>query len=1191
MDSHDTRSKLLALTSLIDSPTFICICEHWLRSPELLPELPDYQCFASSRVDEVHGGVAFYVHSSFVPHISVRKCSGSGDTLWLTLCTPTQPLHIAVTYLRPRASAPAQALAEWTELEAELESLWNEGAQVLLIGDFNARIGTLDDRFLRLPDDFDFINTVELPAPSRTDSFENPAGVDLINLCHDYSLFLCNGRFFDQPMAPTCVSHNKRGSSTVDYMVPSLSLYRDIKSFKIHPIPMVDGKRTSDHHPLSLSLTLSLPPAPSKTLPRPQAPRPPRPKFDRNRDKVQGFTIELSNRFHVLRPPPELDSDGAVIVPDHDEPLPALADSLATLTDIILASACATFGQTSSNPPRPGRLRMQPWFDNECRAMKRDVTLLRTDPIHGPDSPEYLAALSRYLSLCKRKKKAYLASKENEFICKLSSDPRKAWLQFNASANPPLPDPDKLFTSFKSLFSTDPPNLSFEFPGSDRIPEPSTLDSASDSDNSGVDDSPCPLTDDISPMEVSEALKKLKNNRSPDSSGLRSEYLKVARDLLVDPLTSLLNRFFKEGFPTSLSPAFLCPIFKKGDPSDPDNYRGIAIISIMAKLYATVLSSRLQTALTTHNLWAKGQAGFRPGHSCSDQIFSLQRLREDAALRKEPLYCCFVDFSKAFDSVPRSLLWARLRAMNIPERFINALESYYSSVPLCVKTSDGFSDYFPSKLGVKQGCPLSPVLFSTFIDYIEIHFRRTLPPGVWEQVVTNTTSSPVSKLLHCLLYADDIALASSDPKSLQLGLDRLSSLCHLTGMAVNISKTKVLTFTRGPRTRPDPDPPRFTYNGAVLETVSEFRYLGFTFHEQRDPSYGAKILLQGAKRALLAMRVRCAKLRIRHLPTLFKLFHTLVSPVLLYASEVWFPYVCTSNAMELEMERFFLQFLRTCIGLRPSVPRVLVYLETGQLPLFFKAFSNVIRFYIRLSHLDPQRPLFTHFLRSRLDLAPAISGPPRSNPNNHSWFHRLYDSLNLTFPASPLTRLPTPRTPDSLKRASLDLSRFLSGQKNSRTVLTAPVYASTDQERKLHFYKPFLPELDPGLEPLDPRTSGPLIASYLLNSFSQSTRTLASFRCSGHSLRIEAGLIHEGIRDRKDRTCQVCGDPTAVEDESHFSLLCPSLAHIRALPEFSTLPFDLGIHELLSPAYFPTNADFLRKMLSARDGILNSQQE
>jgi hypothetical protein len=106
-----------------------------------------------------------------------------------------------------------------------------------------------------------------------------------------------------------------------------------------------------------------------------------------------------------------------------------------------------------------------------------------------------------------------------------------------------------------------------------------------------------------------------------------------------------MNKFFRSGFPAAANLARLVPLHKKGDPADPANYRGITIISLWAKLYASLWNRRLSSALETANLRAIGQSGFRPGRRTSDNLFLLHHHIQRARASKKRLYACFVDLS------------------------------------------------------------------------------------------------------------------------------------------------------------------------------------------------------------------------------------------------------------------------------------------------------------------------------------------------------------------------------------------------------------------------------------------------------------------------------------------------------------------------------------------------------------------
>ena len=1119
LKKDDRSCKLLALESyfsLSTTPLLIGVSEHWKLTDDQLPALPNYTCFASCRKSinqkacRGSGGVAAYVRSDFAHCFSVHKTSTSGDVLWLKL-NSSPPTFIAICYIRPIGSNGFQdeVEAEWSELGDETGKVHASGSRCIFLGDFNARVGTLDDRFPLLPPELDFVAspTTYLPPSVQTDLVKNASGTHLIELCHSADLFLANGRFSDSKGSLT--SFNDRGSSCVDYAILSHDFYSQVISFEVLPLlkrPEPKNTPLSDHCPISLTLSLSFQSSP-KTSIKPQNCS----KFPRySKAKAPQFRLEVSNTFSSL---------------DFDYTSDDLLSCSKDFSERILSTASHVFG-TKSNSVIPDRFKQQPWFDSECKQLRRKVKQV------SPSSPLFPPLHKEYISLCARKKKQYNLQKETDFISSLSSDPHKAWSQFNPPHHVPLPPADKLFDSFKALFSNQIAFEKYDFP---------TKSSLSN-------DAAKPLTAIFSENEISVAISKLKNNKSPDIFGMRAEFLKVASDSLVSHITTLFNRFFTEGFPTDLSNAFICPIHKKGDPSDPGNYRGIAIITILSKLYASCLESRLSSVLEQNDLRAAGQAGFRKQHRCSDQIFILNCLREQALEKKKNLYCCFVDFAKAFDSIPRPLLFSRLESLGVPSEFIEAIKSYYLSVNFCVKTTDGFSSSFPSSLGVKQGCPLSPTLFGIFIDYFE------------EFLLTNL---PKNNTVHLLLYADDIILATESDVSLHAALVCLEKFAALTTMAVNVSKTKILIF-RKKKAKPPIFTP-FIFIGEAIEVVSEFRYLGFTFHEYEGLDFGSSVLLSAGKRALFALKSRCHALHISHFPTILRLFHTLVTPVLLYSSEVWFPFTHVTKSSPLmktsKLELFFRSFLRSTLGIRKSVPNEIVYLESGQNPLFFKAFDASIKYLNRLTNpelVPTSRMLYKVFDRSLLV--------------KKSWLHSLVSLYNHAFNES----FEVHRDPLVLKHLGPSLTQSHAYQTSTRQVCSRPVRESTEDQRKLFFYKSIWKGEHESL-------SMPAYLSVRLNKY---TRSLSALRCSSHNLRIEFGTFEN--LPREARTCCLCNK--AVETEDHFLLSCPSLQAIRSLPDFSKIVknSNLNLPELLSSVHYPINGKFIYQLLQRRAELLSN---
>jgi hypothetical protein len=162
----------------------------------------------------------------------------------------------------------------------------------------------------------------------------------------------------------------------------------------------------------------------------------------------------------------------------------------------------------------------------------------------------------------------------------------------------------------------------------------------------------------------------MSNNKSTDEEGFQAEFFKHGLHALVSHLVDLFNHVVRTGFPSAWSHHIIHPIHKSGPSSDPNNYRTIMVGHTFSKLYATVLHMKLSKELDQRSLRARGQAGFRPAHQTIDHIFTLQAIIEEARHRSSKVYCCFVDFRKAFDSVPREALFQRLRDIGISQTLL-----------------------------------------------------------------------------------------------------------------------------------------------------------------------------------------------------------------------------------------------------------------------------------------------------------------------------------------------------------------------------------------------------------------------------------------------------------------------------------------------------------------------------------------
>ena len=154
-----------------------------------------------------------------------------------------------------------------------------------------------------------------------------------------------------------------------------------------------------------------------------------------------------------------------------------------------------------------------------------------------------------------------------------------------------------------------------------------------------------------------------------------------------------------------------------GEENDPDNYRGITVLSCFGKLFTSVINDRIHSFLETSDILGNEQSGFRKGHSTMDHVFAVHCLTDVYLQRKKKkLFCAFIDYKKAFDSAQRGLLWGKLLNSGVNGKVLRVMRDMYAKAKSCVKTRHGLSQFSVSNIGLRQGENLSPVLFSLFLN-------------------------------------------------------------------------------------------------------------------------------------------------------------------------------------------------------------------------------------------------------------------------------------------------------------------------------------------------------------------------------------------------------------------------------------------------------------------------------------------
>ena len=175
-------------------------------------------------------------------------------------------------------------------------------------------------------------------------------------------------------------------------------------------------------------------------------------------------------------------------------------------------------------------------------------------------------------------------------------------------------------------------------------------------------------------------------------------------------LTKLFNVILASGVvPEQWSIGVIKPIYKSsGDDTDPINYRGITLLSCLGKL-SNLINHRLTLFVDNNNIIGPEQAGFRASFSTTDHMFAIKTLIDLYNHKRKKIFCCFIDYSKALDSISRIKLWHKLLESNISGKIFILVHSMYKTAKSCVISDGQISDTFPCLVGVRQGENLSPL--------------------------------------------------------------------------------------------------------------------------------------------------------------------------------------------------------------------------------------------------------------------------------------------------------------------------------------------------------------------------------------------------------------------------------------------------------------------------------------------------
>ena len=394
---------------------------------------------------------------------------------------------------------------------------------------------------------------------------------------------------------------------------------------------------------------------------------------------------------------------------------------------------------------------------------------------------------------------------------------------------------------------------------------------------------------------------------------------------------TIFNLIFSYAFyPASWCYNKLITLFKNGDRFDCANYRGISIMDTLAKVYDTLLMVRL-------SLWCsidKCQAGAQEGRGCIEQIVSLRLLIDYAFRKKKKLYCLFVDFSKAYDRVPRVKMISHLRSMGCGKRMLLALHGIYKCTKNILKSA-----IISSAIGVRQGAPISCLLFVMYID--------KMIKMIKEQIGEDGYLG----MLHALLMMDDTVILATSRVMCERKLTILARYCSEYGMVINEKKTNFFVIN-GSETDNEP----FVSNGLSIQYCPRYLYLGAWF---TDVGTMESVLALHETQCTLSINkfaVFCAANTTMPFQYKMKVFNAAITASLLYSSESWI----TPNVKCIE--KLYNKLIKCLLGVRSTTPTSLCLVEIGLNDCYHEIIKKRKNFLIsKLNSINQEEPFHIVF--------------------------------------------------------------------------------------------------------------------------------------------------------------------------------------------------------------------------------------
>jgi hypothetical protein len=316
-------------------------------------------------------------------------------------------------------------------------------------------------------------------------------------------------------------------------------------------------------------------------------------------------------------------------------------------------------------------------------------------------------------------------------------------------------------------------------------------------------------TVEISKYMMHKFIESLQNNKAAGKSGIPNEAIKNGGGKLLVLITRIIEAFVNFRYvPRIINIGIIFPIVKddKKDHTDINNTRPLTLSEVIITLFEKYMLNMLELQNDGHHL----QFGFKRNSSTNHAIFMLRETILESKKNRQTVLACFLDYSKAFDKVNRSILLHKLKALIDLEHWAT-LYDYYENTLIQIRIEDRLLEPIKTTAGVKQGGPLSPKLFSVYTD--EMLEELAASQYLCKIGAVNTG---------IIAYADDTVILCPDEAKLQSAISIIERYCEINEIQINANKTKCMSLNNNEIKKPET-----TVNNNKIEYVQRFKYLGW----------------------------------------------------------------------------------------------------------------------------------------------------------------------------------------------------------------------------------------------------------------------------------------------------------------------------------------------------------------------------